>query len=272
MKPFVKWAGGKGQILGELLARVPERYGGYYEPFVGGGALFFALNPERAVLNDRNEELINAYSVIRSKVSDLAGALAAHASQHRLHGRDYYYRVRDLNPDTLSDVERASRFIYLNKTCYNGLWRVNNEGRFNVPFGRHKNPRILDEENLRAVSDSLRHVTLLCTDFESSLGAAQPGDFVYFDPPYHPLSETSYFTKYVDNGFGPEDQIRLAAVFRSLAGRGVNVMLSNSDTKFVQNLYPRDEFEVEIIQAKRPISCRAEGRGVVNELVIRNYS
>ncbi len=270
MKPFVKWAGGKGQIIGELLARAPEKYNRYFEPFVGAGALFFALNPGRAVLNDKNEELMNAYSVVRTNVSDLAASLATHASLHGRHGRDHYYRVRGIDPHTLSSVERASRFIYLNRTCYNGLWRVNSSGRFNVPLGRYKNPKILDEENLRAVSDRLQNTTILCVDFEAAVAEAAPGDFVYFDPPYHPLSETSRFTGYVDEGFGPESQVRLAGVFGTLADRGASVMLSNSDTAFVRGLY--DGFRIDVVQAKRPINCRADGRGVVNELIVRNYS
>lgn len=271
MKPFVKWAGGKGQIVNELLKRAPAQYGTYYEPFAGGGAFFFALSPSRAVLNDKNEELINAYCVIRDDVDRLVAVLAHHAAEHArsLPSSDYYYRVRSVDPSTLDPTERAARFIFLNKTCYNGLWRVNSDGQFNVPFGRHKNPRILDEPNLRAISSLLRDVTLTCLDFEESVAAAGPGDFVYFDPPYDPISDTACFTRYVDQGFGTADQERLARVFESLSERGVRAMLSNSDTPFIRSLYPGRPLDV--VLAKRPINCRAERRGVVNELIIRNY-
>lgn len=185
-RPFVKWAGGKGQLLDELLKRAPTTFGRYYEPFVGGGALFFALQPKRAVLADKNQELANAYLVVRDNVEELVISLR----QHRNH-RDYYYRLRSLNPLELTSLERASRFIYLNKTCYNGLWRVNRRGHFNVPFGRYKDPKICDADNLRAVSAALQGVEIRCSDFEEALQTATGGDLVYLDPPYHPLSSTA---------------------------------------------------------------------------------
>jgi DNA adenine methylase len=267
----VKWAGGKGQILGELLKRVPDTYGTYYEPFVGGGALYFALSPARAVLNDKNPHLMNAYSVIRDDVESLIRKLAEHEAAYRqtVPQSAYYYRVRSLKPWSLPPVERASWLIFLNRTCYNGLWRVNSEGVFNVPFGRYKNPRILDEANLREISALLQSVTLRCVDFEEVLEGAQAGDFVYLDPPYDPVSDTSRFTNYVDEGFGPKDQERLAGVFEALSRRGVLAMLSNSDTPLIRRLYAR--YEPEVVCAKRPINCRGDRRGVINELVIRNY-
>jgi DNA adenine methylase len=263
-RPFVKWAGGKGQVLGELKARVPSRYGRYYEPFVGGGALFFATSPTEATLSDKNPFLINAYAVVRGNPGELIVSLRNHRAD-----RAYYYSMRDLDPAALSDVERASWFIYLNRTCYNGLWRVNSKGRFNVPFGRYANPRILDEDNLRKVSEALRRATILCADFTSALGGAKRGDFVYLDPPYHPLGGTSDFTGYVEGGFGPSDQDRLSKVFRDLTGAGVLVMLSNSDTELVRRLY--SGFRVETIRAKRPINCRSDRRGAVSEVIVRNY-
>jgi len=263
-RPFVKWAGGKSQILGHLLGCVPPRFGRYYEPFVGGGALFFALLPEDAVISDSNEELINAYLVIRDHVEELIESLKKHRNEE-----DYYYAVREQDPDKLSPVERASRFIYLNKTCYNGLWRVNSRGKFNVPFGRYKNPRICDEENLRAVSRALQGVSILCCDFEEAVANAGPGDFVYFDPPYYPLSETARFTQYTREDFGPEEHARLARVFKELDKRGCFVLLSNSDTEFVRSLYAG--YNIRPVQANRCINCKGDRRKGVTELLISNY-
>ncbi len=263
-KPFVKWAGGKGQILPELLPRMPARYGAYHEPFLGGGALFFATAPERSVLCDRNPLLVNAYTVVRDNPAALADSLAKHRTD-----RDYYYATRDLDPSLLDPVERASWFVFLNRTCYNGLFRVNRKGRFNVPYGRYRNPKILDRENLLAASNALKGADLLCGDFEEALAGAQKGDFVYLDPPYHPLGGSSDFTGYVEGGFGEAEQSRLADTFRDLTGRGVLAMLSNSDTAFVRSLYRG--FRVETIQAKRPINCRGDRRGAVNEVIVRNY-
>lgn len=263
-KPFVKWAGGKGQILDELLARVPAQYNTYFEPFLGGGALFFSLLPRKAVLNDKNEELMNGYMVIQSQVEALIQSIKGHVNSKK-----HYYKVREVDPVSLNPVERAARFIYLNKTCYNGLWRVNKEGKFNVPFGRYKNPLICDEENLRLVAAALKDVTLLCQDFECALESARAGDFVYFDPPYYPLSDTACFTMYVEAGFGPSEQERLARVFERLSRMGVFVMLSNSDTEYIRDLYRG--FRIEVVQAPRAINCRKDRRGPVSELIIRNY-
>ena len=207
---------------------------------------------------------INAYRVIQTDVEALIECLTGHVNS-----REHYYRVRATDPSLLSRVERAARFIYLNKTCYNGLWRVNKKGQFNAPFGRYKNPLICDHENLRSVSQALKGVMLLCEDFEVAVKSAQSGDFVYFDPPYHPVSETAYFTSYVDDGFGPEEQERLAEVFRELSDKGVLVMLSNSDREYIRDLYRG--FRIESVQAKRAINCRADRRGPVSELIIRNY-
>ncbi len=263
-RPFVKWAGGKGQVLEELKSRVPLRYGRYYEPFVGGGALFFASSPEQAVLSDKNPFLVNAYLIVRDDPEGLALSLKKHRAD-----RDYYYAMREVDPATLSDVERASWFLYLNRTCYNGLWRVNRNGKFNVPFGRYQNPRILDKDNLGKASFALRRAAILCADFTLALEGVEKGDFVYLDPPYHPLGGTSDFTGYVKDGFGPSDQERLAKAFHKLTATGVMAMLSNSDTELVRRLY--SGFIVETIQAKRPVNCRADRRGAVNEVIVRNY-
>ena len=263
-RPFVKWAGGKGQVLADLLSRMPARYDRYFEPFLGGGAPFFASCHEEAFLSDRNPFLINAYSVVRDRFDDLAESLARHRPD-----RDYYYAMREADPATFSDVERASWFIYLNKTCYNGLWRVNSRGKYNVPYGRYKNPRILDAENLRRASHALRGATIACQDFEDALQGAREGDFVYADPPYYPLSETAGFTGYVEGGFGLGEQVRLAEAVRRLTNAGVMVMLSNSDTAPVWGLY--SGFKIETVQVKRSINSRGDRRGPVSELIVRNY-
>ena len=263
-RPFVKWAGGKRQIIKELVKRVPESFGVYYEPFLGGGALLFELMPKKAVVGDVNEELINAYTVVRDRVEDLIKSLKKHRNE-----RDYYYRIRSWRPK--DPVERASRFIYLNRTCYNGLWRVNSKGEFNVPFGRYKNPKICDEENLRAVSSYLRtaDVRIVLGDYRETLKTAKRGDFVYLDPPYAPVSGTSRFTEYVSGGFSEEDQVKLAEVFRDLDRRGCYVMLSNSDTPLIRDLYKG--FLIESVSANRPINCVGSGRSNHRELIIRNY-
>lgn len=263
-RPFVKWAGGKSQVLPELLSRTPRHYERYFEPFLGGGALFFASSPAEAHLSDANPLLVNAYAVVRDHVEELARSLAGH-----LPTREYYYSMREADPSGLSDVERASWFIYLNKTCYNGLWRVNSKGRFNVPFGRYKNPRVLDEDNLRRVSRALRNAELTCADFEEALAGAGKGDFVYFDPPYHPVSRTSSFTGYLTGGFDLLQQERLAGIFAKLSDAGATAMLSNSDTTEIRRLY--SGYRIEAVQAKRAINSRPDLRGAVSELVIRNY-
>ncbi len=272
VKPFIKWAGGKGQIAGELIARAPRRFNGYIEPFIGGGALFFALSAQlndflctrKIVLNDKNEELMNAYRIIKADVFELVESLKKHIAT-----KEYYYKVRAQDPLKLSEVERASRFIFLNRTCYNGLWRVNRKGEFNVPFGRYKNPNFLNEANLLNVSKVLQNTTLINEDFEDAVDLAGPGDFVYFDPPYCPLSKTAYFTSYVGDGFQYEDQARLAEVFRKLSQKGVWGMASNSDTDCVRELYR--EFRLESIKAKRVINSKGNRRGPVLELIIMNY-
>ena len=266
-KPFVKWAGGKRQLLEVLLKNVPPEFNTYIEPFVGGGALLFALLPERTIIGDMNCELMNAYSVIKDNVEELILSLEKHRNDE-----DYYYEIRDLDPSTLSPVERASRFIYLNKTCYNGLYRENSRGEFNVPFGRYKSPKILDRENLRAVSEFLNSskVLILCQDYRETCKLAGEGDFVYLDPPYHPLSKTASFTKYNRYDFSAEDQERLAEVFRELDRKGCYVMLSNSNTEFIKSLYRG--YHIQELSASRAINCKGNGRRRKKiELLIKNY-
>jgi len=262
-RPFLKWAGGKSQLLPDLLRYAPGEYGRYYEPFLGGGALFFALQPARAVLSDSNAQLIGAYQAVRQDVEALIRRLRRFRAT-----RDAYYSVRARDPADLSPMARAARFIYLNRTCYNGLYRVNSAGRFNVPFGRYKNPRICDPEGLRAAGAALRRARLRVGDFEAVTRPARAGDLVYFDPPFDPLSPTASFTSYTAGGFGPEEQARLARLCRALAERGCHVMLSNSDTPLIRRLY-RD-FRLVELQARRAINRNANGRGPVTELLILN--
>jgi DNA adenine methylase len=265
--PFVKWAGGKGQLLGQLepFFPPPGSVRRYFEPFLGGGAVFFHLQPARAVLSDLNDELITAYEVIRDQLDELLASLRRHKDDP-----DYYYRVRDLAPQDLAPVRRASRFIFLNKRCYNGLYRVNSKGGFNVPLGRWKTPpRIFDEDNLRNVSAVLRAADLRVASYEQVLEEAGAGDFVYLDPPYQPLSATAYFTSYTKNAFGEADQARLAGALHELDRRGARFLLNNHDTLHLRRLY--DGFDLEVAAAKRNINSRADRRGSVAELIVTNY-
>lgn len=280
-RPFIKWAGGKGQLIPELSRRLPHGFRRYHEPFVGGGALFFHLwNGGRlrhgAVLSDYNRELIDCYEVVRDDVEPLITALRWH-HQKRLDG-EYFRQVRgwDREPgfETRSKIERAARTIFLNRTCYNGLYRLNRKGQFNAPFGYYKNPLICDPENLRAVSAALRDVELRTGDFGDVLERAEPGDLVYFDPPYVPVSATASFTHYTGQTFGPEDQRRLAGVFAELAARGVYVMLSNSATPLSRELYASNEraLSTSVVLASRKINCDGAKRGSVEELIVCSYA
>jgi DNA adenine methylase len=266
-RPFLKWAGGKAQLLPEILARVPARFGCYHEPFIGGGALFFALAGgarlgERALLSDLNPNLVQTWAAIRDDVDGVISALAPHVNHE-----DYFYRVRALEPASLSPAVRAARVIYLNKTGFNGLYRENRAGRFNVPFGRYVNPNTCDEPNLRAVSRALQGVSIETRDFLSVLDRARPDDFVYFDPPYVPVSATASFTAYSrGGGFGHAEQTALRDAFSELASRGVHVLLSNSDVPFVRELYAG--FRIEQVWARRPINSNGAARGAVAEVLV----
>ena len=234
--PIVKWVGGKRQLMFELLKNMPENYNRYFEPFIGGGALFFELQPENAYISDMNEELINLYSIVRDNVYKLMHDL----SKHKI-TKEYFLEIRNLDRTDkytkLSDIEKASRFIYLNRTCFNGMYRVNSQGQFNVPFGHYKNPRIIDENNLLNCSELLKKTEIKCADFSEIINKVQKGDFVYFDPPYVPLNETSSFTSYTKDGFDIDMQFKLRDVCDELDSMGVKFMLSNSDTKLVNELY-----------------------------------
>ncbi len=275
-QPVVKWAGGKGQLLDRYSRVFPPAFNAYHEPFAGGAAVFFAIRRRgwsgKAYLNDLNPELINLYVVIRDNFPALMEELKVHEAHKN--NRDYYYEVRnwDRNPrqfSRLSPAKRAARTLFLNKTCYNGLYRVNRSDYFNVPFGRIKNPRVLDGDNLQAVSLALQDVSLTCRDFEVALAAAGPGDFVYLDPPYQPLTRTASFTAYTRDSFSLLDQQRLARLFAELEQRGCWVMLSNSYTPEIQALY--QGYSIQVVQASRAINSRTEGRGPVEEMLITSY-
>lgn len=268
--PIVKWAGGKRQLLPELLARIPQ-FTTYYEPFVGGGALLFALQPKKAVVNDFNEELIRTYLVVKENVEELVKDLKLHKNT-----ADYYYQIREIDRDhtkynSLTDIQKASRLLYLNKTCYNGLFRVNSAGEFNSPFGSYKTPNIVNEATLRAVNSYFNNFSIefKIGDFEDALKGIKKGAFVYFDPPYDPVSSSSNFTGYTSSGFGKDEQIRLKEVCDKLNAKGVKFLLSNSATQFIKDLYV--DYKIDIIPAKRIINSNASLRGDIEEVLIKNY-
>lgn len=269
-RPFLKWVGGKTQLADALLERMPVVFNVYHEPFVGSGALFFRLYRERkirqAVLSDLNAELIDAYLAIRDCVSEVIRLLSEFP-----HNKEFYYSVRGKDPWQLSLPARAARMIYLNKTGYNGLYRVNRQGKFNVPFGRYKSPKYLDKENLLAVSQALQDIEILCAPFETVLERTNPGDWVYFDPPYVPVSQTANFTSYHANGFGLSDQEQLRDVCIELSKNNVYITLSNSDTRTIRSLYSLPYFTVDEVLANRAVNCNGAKRGKVTELVITNY-
>lgn len=267
--PVLKWAGGKRRLLEQFRAHFPNQFGDYHEPFVGGGAVFFWLHKrglllDKAVfLNDINPELVNLYSVLRSDCERLIEELTKHK---KLHGEEYYYQVRAQK--LRSPLKRAARLVYLNRTCFNGLYRVNSKGEFNVPMGRYKDPNICEEEKLRAAALALNGVHLSEGSYLSCVERAKPGDLVYFDPPYIPLNATAYFTSYTKENFSLRDQEQLAETFAQLARRGVKVLLSNSDTSEVRNLYK--EFEQVQIYVSRAINSKADGRRKISELLIKS--
>jgi DNA adenine methylase len=275
--PFVKWAGGKSRLLSQFEPCFPVQFRRYVEPFAGGGAVFFhlfgqeRLEGDDVVLVDSLEELINCYRVVQSRVEELIAELRRH-EPHK-HDEDYFYQVRawDRAPGYArrDEIERAARFLFLNRTCYNGLYRVNRRGEFNVPFGRYESLTVCPAGNLRAASRALQGVTLLAGDFTRCLETAGPGDFVYLDPPYYPLSDTANFTSYTSNDFGADDQRRLADLFRELDSRGCQVMLSNSSTGLIRELYGGYR-QVEV-QANRVISSKTNARGAIPELLVMNY-
>jgi DNA adenine methylase len=261
-RPFLKWAGGKGKLIEQYIPYLPKKFKTYYEPFLGGAAVFFYLNPPSAALTDINAELVNAYRCVQDNVEELILNLEVHQLRHC---RDYYYEVRQ-SPG-VTNIEKAARLIYLNKTCFNGLYRENSKGAFNVPIGKYKNPKICNPVLLRSVSAALQNAQIHVRPFEDILEhASSCDDFVFFDPPYHPLSPTSNFTAYSRYSFTQDDQIRLKYVFAELAERGVKVMLSNSDCPFIRELY--SDFNINSIIAPRLINSDARKRGNITELLI----
>jgi DNA adenine methylase len=269
-KPIVKWAGGKSKLLPALLPHVPTHIRTYAEPFAGGAALFFALagdpsrTVERAVLADQNEDLIACYRAVRDDVEALIVALSDFT-----HDEDLYYRVRDLDPSGMSDLARGARLMFLNRTCFNGLWRVNKSGKFNVPFGKYANPRIVDPDGLRDASSVLAKADVRVADFADVTRELGPGDFVYFDPPYVPLTKSASFTSYAQGGFGPADQERLAAELVRLKDKGVLAMLSNADTDVTRALYK--DFTIHATTAARAINSRGSGRGHAKEIIVTTW-
>jgi DNA adenine methylase len=272
-RPFMKWVGGKSQLLSQFDALFPPTFCRYLEPFVGGGAVFFHLwnmakTPSEVFLFDNNDELVNAYLVTRDSVDALLEGLALHKERH---SQEYYYKIREIDREngTRNNIDRAARTIYLNRTCYNGLYRVNSKGQFNVPMGSYLNPQILNEDVIRTASASLQGVNIELRDFRTMVDLAKPQDFFYFDPPYDPLSKTASFTGYTSDSFGSEEQRALAQVFARLAKKGAFVMLSNSDTPFIRQLYKK--FRVETVQARRAVNSDASRRGSIQEVVVLNY-
>ena len=271
VSPVVKWVGGKRQLLGEITPLLPKQISTYCEPFLGGGAVLFARQPKNAIINDLNCDLMLVYEVIRDEVESLIASLQKHENTS-----EHFYQVRDLDRDkeaykSLSKIEKASRIIYLNKTCYNGLFRVNASGEFNSPFGHYKKPNIVNEPVLRAVSKYLSspNIQLFSEDFAATLQRVPRGGFVYLDPPYDPVSDTASFTGYNKGGFDKTEQIRLKECCDALTRRGVKFLLSNSATAFIRELYA--EYTVKTVYAKRAINSDADKRGAVQEVLIRNY-
>ena len=272
-RPFVKWAGGKRQVIDKLLMYVPDEFDTYYEPFIGGGALLFELSPKKAVINDSNKELMNVYNVLcdEEKFKRMCRELNHYEMNH---SEEFFYEVRDKdrNKNTynrLSDYKRAARTIYLNKACFNGLYRVNSKNEFNVPFGKKSRVNTYDGGNLITVSNylTMNDIKILSVDFEEAVKTAKEGDFVYFDPPYD--SDTSTFNNYTEDGFGRDEQRRLARVFKELDEKGVYVMLSNHNTSLINDLY--SEYNIHVIEAKRNINANGKKRGSVEEVIITNF-
>ena len=273
-KPFVKWAGGKRQLISVINANIPLSFGTYFEPFLGGGAvLFHLLSARQSVacrVSDLNPDLVLAYVAIRDRVNAVVSSLKRHAKGYMSDPRAYYYGVRSSVPD--GGVEKASRLIFLNRTCFNGLYRVNSRGMFNVPLGKYVNPNIVNEENLRAVSRSLQseRVQISCGDFEIACSSMRRGDFVYFDPPYQPVSRTASFTGYTRQDFGATDLKRLVDLCHALDSRGCHVLLSNSNLQEIADHFDED-WEVTTVSANRCINSSGAGRAGHTELMIRNY-
>lgn len=273
-RPFLKWVGGKGQLLAQFEQYYPKDFNNYFEPFIGGGAVFFNLSPTKASINDVNTTLISAYKNIKDQPKEIIKILLKLENKYRNgdleNQKELFYKIREqFNKLSDSELKKTAYLIFLNKTCFNGMYRENSKGEFNTPFGKYKNPKILDRENILKVSKILEHTKLTSVSFEKAVANAKKGDFIYFDPPYHPLSETAKFTSYHKDNFSKEDQIKLRDVFAELDKRGCYVMLSNSYTDFINNIYRK--YRCETVMASRAINCKASGRGKIKELLIMNY-
>ncbi|WP_316507156.1 DNA adenine methylase [Nitrosopumilus sp.] len=274
-KPFVKWAGGKRQLIPILNENLPDNFRTYHEPFLGGGALLFHMLTERdgqkCCISDLNSDLVLAYTVIQNDIEDLIYSLKDHEKNYQKDSKSYYYSIRESNPD--NKIEKTSRLLFLNRTCFNGLYRVNSRGKFNVPLGKYTNPNIVNEDNLRSVSNILksRNVSIKCQDFGEVLRGAKKGDLVYFDPPYHPVSDTANFTSYTNKDFTYDDLIRLSELCNSLDAKGCKILLSNSDSKEVANTFSTKQWKIKRIKANRSINSDSKKRTGHYELLIKNY-
>lgn len=270
MVAFIKWAGGKKQLIEQFKPYFPKKIERYFEVFVGGGAVLFYIlktyKPKYVFISDINEELINTYEIIKNDVEDLIKELK---KLRQLHSKETYYEIRAENPKLLSPLTRASRFIYLNKTCFNGLYRVNSKGGFNVPMGSYKNPSIFSEEDLREISKLLKEVKIKVMGFEGIIELTRKGDFIYFDPPYYPLKNKQSFTTYTQGNFLEKEQKQLAEVFKKLDKKDCKIMLSNSDTELIKELYK--DYNINFVNANRMINCDGKGRGKIKEVVVTNY-
>ena len=272
LQPFTKWTGGKRQLLPVIRELMPKKYNRYFEPFVGGGALFFDLAPKDAVINDFNSELINCYQQIKDNPQELIEILKVHQEYN---SKEYYLDLRSVDRDEridmMSEVQRAARILYMLRVDFNGLYRVNSKNQFNVPYGRYKNPKIVDENLVSAISTYLNNnqIEIKKGDFEKAVLDVQPGDFVYFDPPYIPLSETSAFTSYTHEGFSYDDQVRLRDTFKKLSDTGAYVMLSNSSSFLVEELY--QDFNIHYVEATRTNGAKSSSRGRISEIIVTNY-
>lgn len=267
-KPFIKWLGGKRQLMEEIVSNFPETYNHYFEPFIGGGAVFFNVNNKQCYINDKNSELINVYCVIKKHPDELIDSLEKHEIS-----KEYYYFLRALDRTEefkfLSPVKKASRFIYLNKLGYNGLYRVNSKGQYNVPYGKYKNPKIFDKDNIFLCSEKLNQTEIMNGDFEIIKPFIEENDFVYLDPPYFPLNKTSNFTSYTADGFGVDTNYRLKEFCDYLTTKKVKFLMSNSSSDFIIKLY--EGYEIQLVKAKRNINSKADGRGRIDEVLIKNY-
>lgn len=272
IKPFTKWTGGKRKLLPNLIELMPKTYNNYFEPFIGGGALFFELAPHHAVINDFNGELINAYKQVRDNPRRLIKLLSVHQEKN---SKEYYLDIRTADRDgrieKMTDIERAARILYMLRVDFNGLYRVNAKNQFNVPYGRYKNPKIIDAELIYEVSQFLTEndIQIMQGDFEVAVENAVEGDLVYFDPPYIPLNETSSFTSYTHEGFSFDDQVRLRDTVRRLTERGVSVMVSNSSSPLAEELY--QEFNIHYVEASRTNGAKSSSRGKIREIIVTNY-